>query len=241
MKRVLFTILILLVGCEIVSGRTIRFAGRQWLVREWFGGPGPNKFSDSAESVWVDKDGSLHLKLRKIGDEWYCAEVRSVQPTSYGMHRFYLASRVDKLDKNVCASPFLYKSDSEELDIEFRWDHKGNNSQFVVQPFQKPGHMERFKLALTGDYSTHSFNWQKGFVDFLSLHGHYKKPPEPKYLIRKWKYEGDDIVRQEAGLKIMINLYLVPGKKAPASGKEVELIVKRADLPPLPGQQGPKQ
>lgn len=233
MRRLVFGFLVLLVGCGVVSGRTLRFAGRQWLVRGWYGGPGPNKFSDSEKSVWVDKDGALHLKLRKIDGEWHCAEVRSVKATRYGMHRFYLASRVDKLDKYVCASPFLYKSDSEELDIEFRWDHKGNNSQFVVQPYQKPGHMERFKLALTGDYSTHSFNWQKGFVDFLSLHGHYKEPPKPKYLIRHWKYEGDDIVRQEAGLKIMINLYLVGGKKAPANGEEVEFIVTRTDLPKL--------
>lgn len=226
-------VLVLLVGCGVACGRTLRFAGRDWFVRDSFGGPGPNRFSDSEESVWVDEDGALHLKIRKIGGEWHCAEVRSLEATGYGVHRFYLASRVDKLDANVCASPFLYKSDSEEIDIEFRRDSKGNNGQFVVQPYQERGHMKRFKFALGGDYSTHSFDWQEGCIDFLSLHGHYKEPPKPKYLIRRWKYEGDDIVRQEAGLKIMINLYLVPGKKTPAGGEEVEFIVKRADLPKL--------
>lgn len=43
--------------------RTIIFAGHQWGVKDGFHGPGPNEFSDSAENVWVDGAGSLHLKI----------------------------------------------------------------------------------------------------------------------------------------------------------------------------------
>jgi hypothetical protein len=36
--------------------RTITFAGRSWEVKSGTGGPGPNNWSDSASSVWVDID-----------------------------------------------------------------------------------------------------------------------------------------------------------------------------------------
>lgn len=120
------------------------------------GGPGPNYWSDSPSSVWVGS-GGLHLKIRKLGSTWYCAEVISVEPTTYGMHRFYIDGRVDQLDRNVCASPFLYINDNQEIDIEFRSDaSRGTNAQYVVQPppYTENVNIKRFSMNLTGTYST---------------------------------------------------------------------------------------
>jgi hypothetical protein len=102
-----------------LTPRIIQFAGRNWEVKVGFGGPGPNNWSDTDQSVWVDADGRLHLRLREVGGVWYAAEVRTVLPTKYGMHRFYLIGPVDQLDRNVIFSAFVYGDDSKEIDIEF--------------------------------------------------------------------------------------------------------------------------
>jgi hypothetical protein len=102
-------------------------------------GQGPNCWSDSEQSVWVDS-GQLHLKIREVNGTWYCAEVYTKACTQYGMHRFYVIKDdplLDNLDKNVVAALFLYKDDQNEVGIEFaKWgvQDPDYNAQYVVQP-----------------------------------------------------------------------------------------------------------
>ena len=61
-----------------VYGRTIQWSGHEWLVRNSDnerGGPGPNYWSDSPQSVWVDSKDRLHLKIRYENGRWVCAEI----------------------------------------------------------------------------------------------------------------------------------------------------------------------
>jgi hypothetical protein len=211
--------------------RIIAFAGREWTVRSGNGGPGPNEWSDSAESVWVDKKG-LHLKVRKIGGTWHCAEVTSVLPTRHGMHRFYVASRVDLLDKNVVASPFLYKDDAHEVDIEFsKWQMASNrNAQYVVQPSDIRGNIHRFIAVFGGARSTHYFDWEADSIHFKSFRGYHAEAAKAQDTLQEWTYTGRDNPTQSDGMRIHINLWLVRGTP-PSDGKEVEFVVKDADLP----------
>jgi len=137
----------------------IEFAGYQWVVKSGYQrGPGPNYWSDSEQSVWVDENGWLHLKIRKENGIWTCAEVYTKEPTCYGLHHFYTIGRLDNMDPNVVFAPFLYKDDLTEIDIEFsRWGEANSpsNAQYVVQPFDKSGNLERFWLALNDDITTH--------------------------------------------------------------------------------------
>jgi hypothetical protein len=118
--------------------RIIKFAGRLWVVKSGDRrGPGPNCWSDSEQSVWVDENGWLHLRIRKENGRWYCAEVFTREYTCYGLHCFYTIGRLDNLDPNVVFAPFLYKDDRTEIDIEFtRWGEPNSqsNGQYVVQP-----------------------------------------------------------------------------------------------------------
>ncbi len=211
--------------------RTLTFAGLEWNVRSGTGGPGPNHWSDSPESVWVDKDG-LHLKIRKIDGVWHCAEVTSLLPTRHGVHRFYVASRIDRLDKYVVASPFLYKDDSHEVDIEFsRWGKSsGNNAQYVVQPYHASGNMLRFEAKSRRARSTHYFDWEPGSIHFKSFRGHRKEPRGKRLLLQEWTYRGGDNPTESEGLRVHINLWLIKGKP-PANGKAVEFVLKGAELP----------
>ncbi len=231
---VLIGALLLCLCAPDAPARTICFAGREWSVRTGTGGPGPNKWSDSAESVWVD-DAGLHLKIRKIGDAWHCAEITSVEPARHGMHRFYVASRVDLLDRNIVASPFLYQDDSHEVDIEFsKWQSaSGKGAQYVVQPYDTPGNRRRFDIGLNGDCSTHCFNWLPHSIQFRSFHGHHPEPPAGSS-IQEWTYTGGDNPAGNEGLRIHVNFWLIKGAP-PSDGREAEFIIKDADLPPLSG------
>ena len=217
--------------------RTLTFAGREWTVRSGEGGPGPNNWSDSPESVWVDGEG-LHLKVRKSDGVWHCAEVATVLPTRHGMHRFHLTGRTDLLDRNVVASPFLYRDDEREVDIEFsRWGReRGPNTQYVVQPFQKKGNIHRFAAAPAGEATTHCMDWHSGHIHFLSFPGHADAPGAARGGVREWTYKGPDNPREEDGLRVHINLWLVRGMP-PSDGKEAEFVVKNAALPPVESPQ----
>ena len=143
--------------------------------------------------------------------------------------------RPDKLDKNVVFSPFLYKDDSHEIDIEFStWGRElataGGAGQYVVQPAALPGNKRPFELRLTGEYTTHSMDWSGKGVRFRSLHGHYLEAPDANYLIGEWVYRGTSIPSEDQQLKVHINLWLHRGRP-PSDGREGEMIVAGADLP----------
>jgi len=120
-----------------------------------------------------------------------------------------------------------------EIDIEFaKWGqpNPADNAQYVVQPWDKPGNLEPFLMALNGDYSTHYINWQASSIHFKSIHGHHPEPSTPDHLIYEWLYIGSDIPAAEEALRVHINLWLFQGNP-PSDGQEVEVIVKDADLP----------
>ena len=234
---ILVVYLVFLALAPNLEARIIDFAGREWIVKSGYGGPGPNYWSDSEENVWIDNNGWLHLKIRNEYGIWYCSEVYTNGFTQYGMHRFYIISRLDSLDKNVVFAPFLYKDDTTEVDIEFaKWglDNLGFNAQYVVQPGYHPGNLERFLMQLNGTYTTHYIDWHSSWIEFKSIHGHYEQPPNPDYLIHEWLYTGNDIPQEEESLSVHINLWLYQGDP-PSNSEEVEVIIKGADLPEIIG------
>ncbi|MBL7086305.1 MAG: T9SS type A sorting domain-containing protein [Candidatus Cloacimonetes bacterium] len=239
-KKASIILVVYLVFLALVSNleaRIINFAGREWIVKSGYGGPGPNYWSDSEENVWIDDNGWLHLKIRNEYGTWYCSEVYTNGFTQYGMHRFYIISRLDSLDKNVVFAPFLYKDDTTEVDIEFaKWglDNPSFNAQYVVQPWYHPGNLERFLIQLNGTYTTHYMDWYSSLIEFKSIHGHYEQPPNPDYLIHEWLYTGNDIPQKEESLRVHINLWLYQGNP-PSNSEEVEVIIKDADLPEIIG------
>lgn len=220
-------------GSVLANARNISFAGREWIVKSGYTGPGPNQWSDSADSVWVDASG-LHLKLRNVGGQWYCAEVYTVAPTGYGIHRFHVNGRIDQLDQNIVLGLFAYATDNEEIDIEFStWGQPSPpNAVYNVQPYYLPGNSHPFTIELFGYYSTHYFNWEPNRITFKSLHGHYDEPPAQDDPIQQWIYLGDNNPPVAAFLRIHINLWLIGGH-APSNGQEVEVIITEADFPPV--------
>ncbi len=204
----------------------IQWSGLTWNVKSGTSGPGPNHWSADSSNVWVDDMGNLHLKITKIGENWFCAEIYSQQSFGYGEYTFQIESNVGKLDKNIVLGLFTYKSDAEEIDIEFsRWGKSENKcGWYTVQP--EPYDIENqksFDLHLEGDFSTHKFIWNPAEIIFQSYHGHYPILPGNEYLINDWKYRGakNPLATDE---KVQINLWLFKGK-APSDLKEAEVII----------------
>jgi hypothetical protein len=230
MKRTALSLCFLMIFTATARGddRTITFAGLTWNVREGHGAPGPNRWSASDKSVWVDARGQLHMKIRRAGDLWSCAEISTQRSLGYGEYVFELAKNAEAYDPFVVVGLFTYLDDTHEIDIELsRWRVASDPAgQFVVQPGERPGNKRRFRLGLTGDYSTHAFTWREGSVHFQSFHGHGEGNhlPAKTQLIEEWHCASPDVPK--AGReKLHINFWLAGGKP-PTDAREVELIIK---------------
>jgi hypothetical protein len=220
--------------------RTITFSGYDWVVKSSAGpvGPGPNLFSDSAESVFVDDQGRLHLRILEEAGKWTCAEVVSKRSFSYGTYRFHLATPVDDLDPNVVLGMFTWSDDPafahREIDIECaRWGKANDptNAQFVVQPYVPAGHLLRFSIPLGQPHTVQVFIWCPDQVIFESLLGAQSTDAQPPAVAREWKFNGQG-VPQAGGENARINLWL-NGGVPPARGQNVEVIVRKFEFSPL--------
>ncbi|GHE39600.1 glycoside hydrolase family 16 protein [Sphingobacterium griseoflavum] len=213
------------------TDRVISFSGFEWLVRKTGTtkeGPGPNLFSDSEDNVWVDAQGRLHLKIVQKGGLWYCSGVVLRQSLSYGKYIFYVASDVSKLDQHVVGGLFTYRTDEEEIDIEFsKWSDPNNmDAQFAVQPSERAGNKVRYNLQLEGLQSTHAFDWQPSYIDFFSVQGHSAVVTTDN-LIQAWRYTGTNIP-PDTDERLRINLWLFRGQ-TPSDKKEQEMIIEKVE------------
>lgn len=215
-----------------VFARTIEFSGRTWTVRSGFGGPGPNAWSDDPASVWVDGGGRLHLTIRNVSGMWHCAEVLLQDSLGYGEYRFRLATDVTAYDPRIVTGLFTYLDDLHEIDIELsRWSNPLDDvGQFVVQPYDAPGHLQRFPVTLSDEYSTHWFRWLPGSVRFQSSRGLQAGQPPPVDVIRDWTYSGGDVPTPSVETA-RINLWLFQGQP-PGNTAEAELVVESFEFIP---------
>jgi hypothetical protein len=210
--------------------RTISFAGRVWDVksRAESVGPGPNRFSASTRSVWVDRNGYLHLKVNYSGGKWRCAEISSQASLGYGRYSFSLGSDVSSLDPNVVLGLFTWDDDpaynDREIDLEFsRWSRPSAPaaSEFVVEPSYVAGHVQPVTLK-PGTRSEQRFSWSAGRVAFASSNG---SPAS-------WSYSGNG-VPPPGGEKVHLNLWLNKGLP-PANGRPVEVVIRSFSFTPAP-------
>ena len=210
--------------------RTISFSGYTWQVKTSAEpvGPGPNVFSDAPDSVWVDRQGRLHLRIVQTGAQWTSAEVVNTRSLGYGRYRFELASPVGALDANAVLGLFTWSDDpayaNREIDVEFARfadAEDPTNAQYVVQPYTHAGNLLRFTQA-RGASTAVSFDWRPGSVSFAGP--------------ASWTYSGAD-VPPPGGEHARINLWLFRGA-APAAGKPVEVVVSAFRFTPARQRRG---
>ncbi len=224
--------------------RIISFAGDDWQIKrsDFPAGPGPNYFSDSEQSVWIDGDG-LHLAIRWDNGKWKTSEVIRQASSGYGTYIYQFRGRLDILDPNMIFSPFTwetaaYEQNHREMDIEFaRWGNAAEytNAQYVIQPCSAcPGcadRCERFRIDLTDQVCdlTCYLVWQPGNVEFRTYYGNYPAGtvPPASALASKWTY-GGSLVQEPGNENVRFNFWLYGGQP-PQNGQGDEIIVTDFD------------
>lgn len=219
---------------QTVDARTIQFAGLNWTVKSGYGGPGPNYWSDSTDSVWVDGEGKLHLKIRQIGATWYCSEVIAQQSFGYARYTAKLSSNPELYEPNAVVGLFTYKNDTEEIDIEFtKWGSSSDptTGQFAVQPsVPNTSSRVRFETGLAGTNppSTHHFTWTPDDIYWQSYNGHADNLGDPGDLIYEHTYVGSkNPPLSDATFRI--NFWMFQGN---TPTQEMELIVDDVQIVP---------
>lgn len=240
-KPMFLTVAIALMTIGAAShAETLQFSGYTWEVRpSGRGGPGPNDWDPN--NVWVDNNGSLHLKLTQRNGKWSCPEVYTQKRLGFGHYQFWITGRVDKLDPNIVFGIFNYPTSdvgpdrTHEIDIEFaNWGNPrvpiGN---YTVWPVAAGMHnkTKAFPFTLNSDESTHSFTWSPTSVLFQSYCGHTDADDAP---FSSWAYEPQDpeISIAQKPMPLHINLWCFKGQM-PIDGQEVELIIRAFKFTPM--------
>jgi hypothetical protein len=189
----------------------ITFSGYEWYVRnnEQYQGPGSNVFHSGKKNVWVDTEGKLHLKIRKINDVWTCSEIYTKESFGYGRYIFYVEStKLDSLDENVVLGLFTWDNESfksmanTELDIEFaKWGYaeEKNTLQYSVQPTNGGEYPERYhhqanSIMPENDVSMHLFEWTASSVYFAGYKGYATNASDK---IDNWIFTSGNPARQK--------------------------------------------
>jgi Glycosyl hydrolases family 16 len=215
---------------ETNYGKTIEFSGLTWKIRgDGQGSPARNFWRQ--DNVWVDEKGQLHLKIRKVGDVWTCAELQTAESFLYGKFSFEIIGRIDELDKNIVLGLFKYPQENardgfDEIDIEFsKWGKTNNNiGNFTVyannKSFVEKTH--NFSFNLGGSSTTHAFTRTPKDVYFQSFHGF-----NTQNKIYEWSYSSDNI--SKIPMPIYLNFWLYQGLP-PSNLEEIEIVVKNVKV-----------
>jgi uncharacterized protein (TIGR03437 family) len=212
--------------------RSVEFSGETFLVKSSASpvGPGPSPFSDTADNVFVDPDGRLHLKITNRAGRWECAEVFTQRFVGYGRFTFTIDTP-RSLDRNVVFGAFTWADGeriSGEVDaLEIGWFGRppdSVNAQAAVQPFDVPGNLRRFALP-EGAPTTHILEWTPGRIVFRSV-GADGSP------IHEWVYSGSAPRIASPELRFRFNLWLFNGQ-SPSDRNEAEVVVRSFSFVPL--------
>jgi len=206
--------------------RTLFFGGVQWEVKASDTeviGPGPNRFSDSADNVWVDAEGNLHLRITYRDGAWHCAELRAAYPMGHGTYSVTMRTAPGTIDRNAVLGFFTWSDDpahnNREQDIEVsQWGRtKGTNLDFCLQPADVPGNKRSFTLAKNALDTRLALDWQAGRLTTTAT-----SVATGTELARATFTNGVPPAGDE---RIRLNLWLFRGV-APASGKSIEVVLR---------------
>jgi hypothetical protein len=203
--------------------KTLDFSGYQWAIRQTPGIPGgsPNMYDPA--NVWVDGQGSLHLRIARKAGGWTSAELNLSRSLGYGSYRFVVRD-ISHLEPAAVFAISTWDDSGayREMDIETsRWgEPTGKNAQFVVQPYYVPANVVRF-LSPAGPL-TYSFTWEPGRVSFMTARG--SAPGTKINLVAAHVFTSG--IPSPGSESLHLNLYVFDNKRSPLQ-HGVEVIVEK--------------
>lgn len=221
------------------AASTISWKGYTWRVTNGgMAGVAPG----SANNVFVDANGYLHLKITQSNGAWTAAELFTTTNLGFGTYRWQIDGPVDKLDKNVVVGLFPYgpaagmgQSGNNEIDIEFaRWGNSAwPNGNWTIYP--RTGSTvgsNTFNFSLGSTYTTSTFVWKSNSIAF-SLQEGLKANGDTSGLIKSWTYAPSNAstnIPQQA-FPLGMNLWCFGAP--PSNGQNVEIVIRNFQFIPL--------
>ncbi len=204
--------------------RTLAFDGRTWLVRpssRRLEAPGPNRWSDSERSAWVDEHGLLHMAVRPGPLGWFSVELSTELPAGPLHVEVVVETPSQDLDPAVVAGLFLYKDDEHEIDIELSefGGGLGFNAQYVIAP-HTPGYQVRFQQPENRRGVRHVIDWRGERVALRS---------EDQYRVIREAAFPTTHLGERSGYRMILNLWLYQGQP-PRRPKPVELVIRSVSI-----------
>jgi len=179
MKFFVFVLAVIVLQAFQAAGKSIEWKGYTWHVRDVEGTGPPQGNRWKKENVEVTDDDKLRLYVRppKAGEEFACASVGCDSVLGYGTYAWDFSVSVESFidgDPNIVLGLFLYKSDEEEIDIEWaRWgatEADANNMGFVCQPGDiELGSELDFRLPPGYEHTRHQFTYTKDIIVYKVL------------------------------------------------------------------------
>jgi hypothetical protein len=217
---------------QIAPTVPIKFSGYDWGVRTIAGDRGGMNLPYDGDNAWVDPQGAMHLRIKKKGNKWSCAEVELSHSLGYGT---YIVTARDTSQLEPAAVLSLNTFDDwggeqnyREVDVELsRWGDAANknNAQFALQPFYVPGNVAPFTAP--AGVLTHSFHWEPGRLKFVTVRGpsmHEGAPVVSEHVFTSG-------VPSSGHEKMQFLFYVVASDKNPMQ-KENEVVLEKFEYLP---------
>lgn len=172
--------------------------------------PGPNNFTNSLNSIWIDAAGNLHLKISEENGVWYCSELKG-PILGYGTYTLVTSSDLANLDPYECFGFFTDYSASNEIDVEY----SNSIGQFTVQPAPYTDYnYHAFTNTFTGTLIS-QINEYSTYTSFEA----WKNDESPNNVVQNWTSQAYESI---AG-NLYLNLYLYSGH--PPANQQSETVV----------------
>jgi hypothetical protein len=219
----------------------VKFSGFDWYVRATKGPEGPmdNIFAGLGRGVEMLPDGALRLSVANRNGTWYSAEVWTTKSLGYGTYTFHVRTPLAQLHPDLILGLFTYSQaiwhHHREIDIEFSaWGMgaKDLEGQYVVQPYDRGGHLYEFPSAFVGP-STQQFTWLPDRVEFSSWLGYGEKPAagDPG-LVSAWTFSDAKSIPPPSA-PLHMNLYLFEGRPPDSKEGNLAVILDSFEFTPL--------
>lgn len=248
---------------ELQSPRlSVDWGGKTWYVRNSDGAVGPlaNYFSSRPESVSVDAEGKLHLRIRPEESVWRASEVVLKRKLGYGVYEWKIESPLSDLDPSSVIGLFTWSDNARyanrEIDIEFSaWGDgtRAEQGQYVVQPYDIPGNLKTFPLGTAIGPTSHRMVWLPDRIEFMSWTGYGAGPDigakpasdpaagsdapargldKPGRILASWVFVDASKIPKPGNEYVHINFYLTQGGMPPSRGKPLELVISSFNFTP---------
>jgi len=150
----------------------LQFSGYEWRVRTAGSNRGGRANPYSADNAWTDASGALHLRIKKKGEQFECAEIALTRSLGYGTYSFSVRD-VSRLAPSLTFEMFTWDysgtdQNNREMDVSIRGQSPASidRVRFILQPYQLPSNFYEFNLP-PGAY-LHSFRWEAGQIEFVT-------------------------------------------------------------------------